>query len=156
MARTIWTCLALLIAAGPALAAEAPLGLWLSSKKALLVEIAPCEDARDALCGHIAWLKKTHRKDGSLRLDDRNPDPALRDRPWCGIEVIEGLRPAGDGRWEGGTVYDPKRGERFRLAVETRSDGRLEMRGYLGIELFGKTEIWTRPGPEIPRACAAG
>lgn len=154
--RWLWAMAAVWVHAAPAAASEAPLGLWLSAKKALLVELAPCTAGDDTLCGHIVWLKKTHRKDGSLRLDDKNPDPALRDRPWCGIRVIEGLRPASEGRWDGGTVYDPKRGEEFNLVVETRSDGRLKMRGFVGIELLGRTEIWTRPEPDTPRACAAG
>ena len=40
---------ALWVLAGPAAASEAPLGLWLSAKKALLVELAPCEAGDDAL-----------------------------------------------------------------------------------------------------------
>jgi uncharacterized protein (DUF2147 family) len=152
-------CLALAaVGAAPAVATHmqtdaepAILGHWLSEKEKLIVEFYPCGDE---VCGRIAWLANTH-KDGKLRRDVKNPDPALRDRPWCGIQVIRGLEPEGDGTWDGGHVYDPKRGETYRLAAEAKGEDRLKLRAYLGIKLLGKTETWTRPGPEYEIACTA-
>lgn len=125
------------------------LGHWLSEKEGLIVEFYPCGDE---ICGRIAWMAKPY-KDGKLRRDVDNPDPALRDRPFCGIEVIRGLEPEGDGAWEGGKVYDPKRGETYSLAAELRGEERLKLRAYLGIKLLGKTETWTRPAPDHELGC---
>lgn len=135
--------------AAPADGGAEILGHWLSEKEKLIVEFYPCGDE---ICGRIAWLAKTH-KDGKLRRDVKNPDPALRDRPWCGIEVIRGLEPEGDGEWEGGHVYDPKRGKTYKLAAEAKGDDRLKLRAYMGIKLLGKTETWTRPDPDQEIAC---
>lgn len=131
-------------------AEPAILGHWLSEKEKLIVEFYPCDDE---ICGRIAWLANTHR-DGELRRDVKNPDPALRQRPWCGIQVIRGLEPEGDGKWDGGRVYDPKRGETYKLAAEIKGEERLKLRAYVGIKLIGKTETWTRPAPDQEIACA--
>lgn len=138
---------ALLLATLPAIIeakAAPPTGLWLTEKKGVIVRLYECGD--DALCGRTVWLKKPNWKDGTPRLDAKNPDPALQDRPWCGIEVITGLRPDGEGEWSGGEVYDPKTGKRFDFDLARRDDG-LKARGYLGIPLLGKSEDWTPADP---------
>lgn len=144
---------ALWLATAPASAA-APgadvLGLWLTEKKLLLIDIYRCEDR---LCGRIAWLGKPRRKStGELRRDRKNPDPALRDRPWCGIEVIWGLKEDGAG-WRGGTFYTPKEGATYSVDITPQHDGTLKVHGYLGIRLLGRSETWTRPGPDIRPGC---
>ena len=137
-------CFSLGAAAQPA----APTGPWLSNKGGTIVEIAPCEDA---YCGKITWLKKPRRKSGELRLDRENPDPELRDRPWCGMTVIWGLKPGEDGVWSG-EGYDPKSG--YAFDVDLRPIGKtMTMRAYLGLPLFGLQEGWARPDPEHPNGC---
>lgn len=132
-------------------AASSPIvGHWLSEKEKLVVEFYPC---KDELCGRIVWLANPYRSDGKPKRDDRNPDPALRDRPYCGMEVIHGLSPAGDGVWEDGRAYDPKRGRSFDLEVRVRNEDEIKVRAYLGIKLLGKTEVWTRAGPEQELGC---
>ena len=136
---------ALLLATLPAVAKlvadEAkPTGLWLTEKKGLIVDLYECGEGQ--LCGRTVWMRKMTEKDGAPRLDAKNPDPALRDRHWCGIEVITGLRER-KGRWSGGTVYDPKTGQSFDFELNPAGE-RLEARGYLGVPLLGKSEVWTR------------
>ncbi|MEM8752729.1 MAG: DUF2147 domain-containing protein [Pseudomonadota bacterium] len=143
---------AALIAALPAFAAaDDPTGLWLTEKKGVVVDLYRCgDDGR--LCGRTVWLKRMTNKNGSPRLDAKNPDPALRDRHWCGIEVIRDVRPAGEGEWRKGEVYDPKTGETFDFDIEETSSG-LKVRGYLGVPLLGKSERWTRADPEAYARC---
>ncbi|MEX2520121.1 MAG: DUF2147 domain-containing protein [Paracoccaceae bacterium] len=125
-------------------------GFWLTEKKGVIVDIYKCGEGD--LCGRTVWLKKPYNKDGSLRVDTENPDPALRDRPWCGIEVISGLIPEGEGKWTGGSVYDPKTGLTFDFDLKLTDSG-LKARGYLGVPLLGKTEDWTRAQPEEVSLC---
>lgn len=145
---------ALLIAVLPALAeyanASPATGLWLTEKKGVIVKIYDCDGA---LCGQTVWLKKMSFKDGTPRLDAKNPDPSLRDRHWCGIHVIKGVKPKAAGKWEGGKVYDPKTGETFDFDIEKTSKG-LKVRGYLGLPLLGKSEKWTRTDGEGVELCA--
>lgn len=51
-----------------------------------------------------------------------------------------------------GTLYDPKSGKTYHGAIKL--DGsRLELRGYVGIPLFGETQTWTRPTAPV-KACS--
>lgn len=125
-------------------------GFWLSSKEKVLIELYPCGEQ---LCGDIVWLAKPYRKSGEFKRDARNPDPALRDRGWCGITVISGLDDKGQNTWKNGKFYNPKMGRSFDLDIERKSDEAIEIRAYLGIPLLGKTEIWTRPEPGQEVGC---
>ena len=148
---------ALALAVAPAAATQSNqadiFGLWLTEKEKVLIELYPCGDE---VCGKIAWLyKQRHKHSGKIRRDTLNPDPALRERAWCGIEVIEGLEPDSNGGWEDGKFYYPKDGGTYRLELKPDGDGRIEAHAYLGLKLFGKTETWTRPGPDFQPYCEA-
>lgn len=150
--RALTLATLLTAAALPALAAEPPYGHWLTEKKGVIVDLYECGDA---VCGRTVWLKKMTFKDGRPRLDAKNPDPSLRGRHWCGIEVISGVAPAGAGRWKGGVIYDPKTGETFDFDIE-RNGAELKVRGYLGVPLLGKSETWTRANLAGKELCAGG
>lgn len=78
------------------------------------------------------------------RLDDENPDPALRSRPLFGLRILEGFEPQGTAKWAGGTIYDPNNGKTYRCTLELEDEKTLKVRGYIGVSLFGRTERWTR------------
>jgi len=122
-------------------------GNWKTEKGESLVEIFACGEA---LCGKVVWLKDplyTDNKDGPVGtpiVDRKNPDPALRSRPIIGLRIMEGFTSQGDDEWAGGTIYDPKSGKTYRGRIRRASPDRLELRGYIGIPLFGRTSVWTR------------
>ena len=127
------------------------LGNWMAESEKIAIDIYRCEDE---LCGKVIWIVKPYGKDGKFKRDKRNPDPSLRHRPYCGIEVIRGLNGKDDHQWRGGKFYYIKKGTTYDLDIALKDEDRLEIRGYLGIRLFGKTEIWTRPDPGTELACA--
>ena len=147
---------AIAIVAAPVFAAAAEpdpsgvLGFWIDEPKKVAVEFYSCEER---LCARIVWLARPYRKNGEFKRDKRNPDPALRDRTWCGIEVITGLKPKRDDFWKSGRFYYPRKGTTFDVDVELTDGGGLELRAYLGIRLFGISEIWNRPDPDRTLAC---
>jgi uncharacterized protein (DUF2147 family) len=57
---------------------------------------------------------------------------------------VEGLSDAGNYRWENGKCYDPESGNTYRCKMRMTSPEQLEMRGYVGIPLFGRTYVLTR------------
>ena len=126
---------ALALLAAPA-AAQSPFGVWRTEDDDGLVEIVPCGEA---LCGDIVWML-----DPPSPLDRENPDPAMRTRPLCGLRILWGFVPDGDGAWAGGRVYDPKSGRTYRGSARLEADGRLLLRGYIIIPLFGLSTRWTR------------
>jgi len=76
--------------------------------------------------------------------DQKNPDPALRDRPLTGLQLFQGFSYDGDGRWTGGTIYDPNSGKTYRCIITWVDENTLKVRGYIGVPMLGRTETWTR------------
>jgi len=147
---------ALVLLQTAALAATAktggPLGTWLTEKKSGIVEIYRCADS-DALCGRLVWFKIKPDDPNPLGLDLKDPDPARRNQPLCGLTFMWGFKPSDPGKWEDGSVYDPDDGRTYHANMKLRDDGTLDLHGYIGISLIGRSEIWTRytdPVPECP------
>lgn len=98
--------------------------------------------------GKIDWLKEPNEADGTPKTDDKNPDEQLRNRKIEGLEIMTGFEYDGDYEWEDGEIYDPKSGNTYSCLMELSEDGQqLEVRGYIGLSLFGRTEVWTRAEP---------
>jgi uncharacterized protein (DUF2147 family) len=134
--------LIVLFVATPARAQDpTPVGVWLHENKRIKVEIAPCGDA---LCGKLVWFKRPNDAAGLPLVDVLNPNPVLRTRPLLGLEILHGLRPAGDGTWEDGTIYNPDDGETYSASMSIQGDGSVRVRVYVFLPLFGETKIWTR------------
>lgn len=88
---------------------------------------------------------------GEPKMDEHNPEKSLRNRPVVGLEIVHGFESAGDGKWDGATIYNPHNGKTYKCTARLTDDGHtLKIRGYVGIPLFGDTQEWTRvPGPGI-------
>jgi uncharacterized protein (DUF2147 family) len=130
----------------PATAAPMPVGRWWAEGGAAHVEIRPCGPN---LCGQVVWLRSPFDEFGCELRDRRNPDEALRDRPVLGLEILHGLTPAAGGEWwAGGTIYDPGSGRTYACQLRLDGEHRLELRGYVGFPLLGRTTTWLRVGAE--------
>lgn len=78
------------------------------------------------------------------RLDEKNSDPTQRSQPLRGQVILRNLRYDGDGRWSGGTIYEPDTGRTYKCLVELMAPDSLKVRGFIGISLLGKSQTWTR------------
>ena len=47
-----------------------------------------------------------------------------------------------DGVWRGGRIYDPESGKTYKAIIRLGDDGRLKLRGYIGISLIGRNTVW--------------
>lgn len=94
--------------------------------------------------GKLAWVKHPlDEETGKPKLDKHNPDPALRSRPDLGLELLKGFTFNSDNTYTDGTIYDPKSGKTYSCKMQLDGN-RLKIRGYVGISLFGRSEVWTR------------
>jgi uncharacterized protein (DUF2147 family) len=117
-------------------------GNWLTAEGESKIEIYRCDSV--TLCGKIVWLRDP-LKNGKPVVDDKNPEDTLRSRPVMGLELLRGFTYAGDGVWSGGKIYDPKSGNDYSAKMTLVDSANLDLRGYVVIPLFGRTERWTRP-----------
>ena len=124
------------------------LGTWYNGEKDAQIEIFRCGED---YCGKIVWLKDPNYPEGSKdgapgtpKIDHHNPDPARHKDPILGLQIVHGFRYAGDGRWTDGKVYDPKNGKTYSGKMTLRLPQQLDLRGYIGISLIGRTTTWTR------------
>ena len=142
--------LALLLTLGiahPAAAqGDAILGHWLTEGGKATVEIT--KDG-DTFKGQILEIgEPTYPADdpmaGQKRVDRNNPDKSLRDRPIVGLVILTGLKAAGGKAYESGRIYDAESGKTYKAKAEINDEGNLDMRGYVGFSLIGRTTTWTR------------
>lgn len=111
------------------------LGNWLTEPKDGIIEITHRGDVYE---GRIVGGNEPGK------LDTNNPDASKRNLALRGQVIMHDLKYDGDGQWSGGTIYDPKSGSTYKCKLELRADGTLKVRGYIGVSLLGKTQIWTR------------
>lgn len=122
-------------------------GLWLTENGRSVVSVYSCEAG--AVCGRVHWVIE-----GGMSRDVYNPDPVLRDRPMCGLQVLSGFhKVVGGALWEDGEIYKADDGEVYSAYLKLRQDGTLKVRGFVGVSLFGKTQVWQRIGSDGYPAC---
>lgn len=108
-----------------------PVGRWLTGADGGVVEIDRCGGA--VLCGRIVGITLDHPGD---------PEPTdFRGQPQCGLTIITGVVKTGPNEWTG-HVTDPRDGTTYHARLSLDEAGRLHMRGYVGLPLFGETVIW--------------
>ena len=82
---------------------------------------------------------------GKPKNDRKNPNPDLRSRPIVGMQIMHDcVYNAGKNIWVDGRIYDPESGKTYKCKLSLTSPKTLEVRGFIGISLLGRTETWTR------------
>jgi uncharacterized protein (DUF2147 family) len=128
-----------------ALAQEAtPVGLWkniddITGKPKALIRIT---DTKGELRGQIEKLFLAPGADPNPRCDLCSG--ANKDQPVIGMVFMSGLRKAGN-EYTGGEILDPDDGKVYRSKLTLVDGGKkLNVRGYIGMPLFGRSQIWVR------------
>jgi uncharacterized protein (DUF2147 family) len=144
-----WTrCLALLGVAAllPALAVAqtTPVGLWKSIDDETKTEksLVRITEAGGTLSGKIEKLLDPSKQDAKC---DKCSD-ARKGQAVLGMTIITGVKAgAGAAIWEGGEVLDPNNGKSYKVRIKPVDGGKkLEVRGYIGSPLLGRTQTWIR------------
>ena len=68
----------------------------------------------------------------------------MRDNKLKGLTIIKQLKYIEENKWSNGTIYDARSGKTYSLNVSMKDSNTLNMRGYMGVSLIGKTTSWTR------------
>ena len=135
--------------ASVALAADAmtPAGLWKTiddktGQPRSFVRIVPTPSGYEGRVAKILPMPDD---------DPANPDHLCRvctderkDKPILGMVILRGLKPDGD-VFAGGEILDPNNGKTYRCKLTVKDGGkRLDVRGFIGISLIGRTQSWLR------------
>ncbi|HSV69866.1 MAG TPA: DUF2147 domain-containing protein [Methylibium sp.] len=131
-----------------ALAAQAqttPVGLWKTTddetgKEKSLVRLT---EADGVLTGKVEKLLDPARQDAKC---DKCSDER-KDQPVLGMTIVKGVKRNADHpeRWDGGEILDPNKGKTYKVRITPVDGGKtLEVRGYIGAPLLGRTQTWSR------------
>ena len=117
------------------------LGVWKNGEGTGMIQIFK---KADKYYGRLVWLKVANTPAGTPRTDVNNPDEAKRKTPLKGLENMRDFTFSGDNKWEGGKIYDPKNGSDYSCEMTLVDANTLEVRGFIGVSLFGRTDVWKR------------
>jgi len=146
MKKNIFVFAALLFLAFQAAAqADKVVGFWLTEEKDAQVQIVKAADGK--YDGAIVWLDEPNEDNGTQKIDDENPDPALQKRPILGLQLLNDfIYNSKDKEWQDGKIYDPDSGNTYDCYMWFDEDGNiLKIKGFiLGMRFIGRTSEWYR------------
>jgi uncharacterized protein (DUF2147 family) len=114
-----------------------PRGRFLTASGNLEVDVAPCGEA---LCGTVSKVVATH----SMSRPGEAMQPA-DNKPALGLKILLDFKPeAGEpGTWQG-HIYNRENGKTYDCRMTLDEAGNLQLRAYVGLPLFGRTQVWQR------------
>ena len=135
----------LLAVTGSVWAQANPAGLWRtiddeSGKEKSLVRIVESGGVYTAKVEKITDPAKASEVCDKCS-DDRKGQPIV------GMTIMRSVKQDAEdkGLWDGGDILDPKNGKVYKVRLKPIDDGKkLEVRGYIGAPLFGRTQTWIR------------
>jgi uncharacterized protein (DUF2147 family) len=121
-----------------------PVGLWKtiddqSGKPKSLIRIT---ESNGELRGKIEKLFREPGEDPNPKCD--KCEDTRKDQPIIGMTILTGMKQDGDG-YDGGRILDPANGKTYKSKMSLADGGKkLDVRGYIGMPLFGRTQTWLR------------
>jgi len=113
--------------------ADDALGVWENPENKSHTEFYKCGDA---VCGKIVKAV-----DGQ-KTDDKNPDPAKRNRPIVGLVILPGAKKTGPAAWSG-QLYNRADGKTYAGTLTVKSKNAVDLSGCVAA-VFCKTTTFTR------------
>lgn len=120
---------------------NAVVGIWRNGEGTAMIQIY---EKSAKYNGKIVWLKIPNDANSKPKTDVNNPNEKLQLRPIKGLENLVGFVYKEDNKWEDGTIYDPKNGNDYSCTLTLTDNNTLEVRGFVGISVFGRTDVWKR------------
>jgi uncharacterized protein (DUF2147 family) len=137
--------LAIAVIANTAAHAADPRGRYLTASGNFEVELARCGAA---LCGRVSKVIANHsmsRPGEAMQAADARDPMGLQ---LLSNFVVDGDTSAEPAQWRG-DIYNRENGKTYSCLMSLDERGDLVLRAYVGLPLFGKTQVWQRlGGPE--------
>ena len=118
---------------------QSPIGLWKTiddetGKEKSYVEIFE-KDGK--LYGKVTKILTKGKEDSKCE----KCSGVLKNKPIQGMVVLSDLKKNGN-EWTGGKIVDPNSGKEYKATVKLNGKDKLDVRGYVGISLVGRTQTW--------------
>lgn len=130
---------------GMATAQMTPVGSWhtIDDKTGEIKSLVVITESNGVLSGHV---DKLLRKEADQKAVCNKCTDDRKDKPMLGLEIIRAARKAeGKDVWEDGNIVDPDNGTVYKLKMTPIEGGsKLEVRGFIGFALLGRTQTWIR------------
>ena len=127
-----------------------PDGIWYTKNDESIIRVKPCKTTEDAFCGTLVWLKEPTEADGSPKVDKLNKDPAKKNKPMVGLELLLDMK-ADDDHWTG-KAYNPEDGKFYDITFKVKTDkeenDQADLRGCI-LGFLCQTETFNR-AKEVP------
>ncbi len=123
---------------------SSPVGLWknvddITGKPKAMIRIT---EEHGALVGRIEKLFRSADMDQNPKCD--KCEGANKDQPVIGMVFMSGLKKDGND-YSGGEILDPDNGKVYRSKITLIDGGKkLSVRGYIGVPMFGRSQVWLR------------
>jgi len=159
MTRSIFYCCTLTVAlllslvsaqeearktAGQSYSAASPVGRWKTVDDATgkVKSVVVIWEEKGKLYGQIEKLIDPDPQDPNPRCTHCQGE--MKDKPVVGLRILWDLSKDGN-QWSGGKVLDPDNGKVYKCSVAVEDGGKkLKLRGFIGISLLGRTQVWVR------------
>ena len=137
--------IAVLVAHASAFAQATPVGLWKTiddetKQEKSLVRIS---ESGGVFGAKIEKLLDPAKQDSKC---DKCSDER-KDKPVLGMMIVRNVKQNADDKalWDGGEILDPNNGKTYKVRMKPVDGGKaLEVRGYIGAPLLGRTQTWVR------------
>ena len=131
---------------GAAFAQGTPVGLWKTIDDSTREEksLVRVTENGGIVTGRVEKLLDPEAKADAVC--DKCSDER-KDKPVVGLTVIRNVKKNADeeGLWDGGDILDPNNGKVYKVRLKPADGGKkLEVRGYVGAPLLGRTQTWVR------------
>jgi uncharacterized protein (DUF2147 family) len=146
MMKQVLMALAATFAMATASAQSTPTGLWKTIDDSTKVEksLVRITEANGVYTGRIEKILDPAAKPEAVCEECSGAD---KGKPILGMTIIRGIKKNAEteGVWDGGTVLDPANGKTYKARLKPSEDGKkLEMRGYIGAPMFGRSQTWLK------------
>lgn len=127
-----------------------PAGIWYTDGQESIIKVHNCSSDTSIYCGTMVWLKEPTESDGSPKLDKLNKDPAKKNKPLIGLDILQHMK-ADDDHWTG-KAYNPEDGKLYDVTFKVKTDkeenDQADLRGCI-LRFLCKTETFNR-AKEVP------
>ncbi|MES2810976.1 MAG: DUF2147 domain-containing protein [Bacteroidota bacterium] len=117
------------------------LGKWktIDDKTKEVKSVVEIFESNDKIYGKVIEIIDPTRRDKKCE----KCEGVDKNKPVLGMQIIRGLKKDGE-EYNGGKIIDPETGNVYKCFIKLSGKDKLEVRGYMGFALIGRSQTWVR------------